>query len=165
MLIRFLGTCSFIFGLAMVTGSAQAETVRMPQSGSPAVVIDLPSGWAVLDRSDKGSSFAPDDRSTLLLLMWLPTDHPCDQLAANVMEFMSLSLTQPSAPGAIDGHAGAVYETPVPGSQALMVRVTCVRADAAHAVVEMEAPKPTASTDQVRRLHDLATKVRLEGVH
>jgi hypothetical protein len=53
----------------------------------------------------------------------------------------------------------------MPGSQTLTVRITCVRLDASHAAYEMEIPDPTASADQVSRLHALAAKVRLEGLH
>jgi hypothetical protein len=154
---------SLIIGLAMLAGVARAETVRAPQTGSPAFVIDVPADWTAKDGGD-AVSIAPEGGGVLLTLAVFPTDSSCNQIAAEEMKYLSVEPSSVSAPGAIWGHAGTVYAARVPGSNTLTVRVACARIDAAHAAVELEAPDTTASADQVRRLRELAATARLEGV-
>lgn len=110
MFVRALAMAAFAM---VITVSAQAETLRAPAAGTPALAVDVPTGW-VITKADDNNAFARGPRSTVILqLSMMPGDDVASlTLAAAAAEVLKSAGAKPysrTQPGTVAGHAGETF--------------------------------------------------------
>ncbi len=112
---------------------AHAETVRLPSSGDPAFVAQLPDGWThetYMDGSLK--AFSPDHTAAITLVIARYRGTP-EELAATAIETPDGTPPLNAGAAAISGYAGARFEaTIVDDDVHAKVRMLVVRVDENH---------------------------------
>lgn len=103
----------FLFWAVLGSTSLQAETLRLPASGVPAFVVDVPAGWSWEYDKFGNLGLIADDHSASLQLSMIADSGMAganlDDIAANVAKSADASLHAGSEPGTILSYAGRTY--------------------------------------------------------
>jgi hypothetical protein len=119
----------------LATVCANAETVRLPETGDPAFVADLPVGWThKVDDSGNLILMSPDHTSGMSLSV---AAYPgsLDELAAEAMKVAGAAdPPQNRGPTQISGYRGYIYDTGQtnPAGVRTNVHMVVVKLDAGH---------------------------------
>jgi hypothetical protein len=103
----------FLFWAFLGASAAQAEALRLPVSGVPAFVVNVPPGWT--SQYDKWGNlgFIANDHSASLQLSMVAdpsvASTSLDDIAANVIKAANASPSSRSEPGTILAYAGRTY--------------------------------------------------------
>lgn len=95
---------------------AQAETVRFPESGTPAFVVQTPDGWThKADDSNNVLLLSPDHASSFSLSM-TPWDGAAADLAVKALATTTAAKPQPTGKQALAGFDGDAFDTTMTNS-------------------------------------------------
>ena len=123
-----------ILSVLLVAKTAQAEAVRLPASGDPAFVVDLPDGW--MHRVDDGGNLilgAPDHSAAFSLSIF-EYSGALDDAAVGVMKAAKAGPPQNTGPAEVSSYRGYIYDSAIVNDAGVKFNLHClmVKLDTAH---------------------------------
>jgi hypothetical protein len=161
-----VAACLGALGLAP---PAAAEIERLPLSGMPAFVVDVPADWSAKHDDTGDLLLVPNDSSGLVLLtiVELP-DGDTGTLPAFAAQTLKAAGAAPctrTEPASIAGESGEAFYSTLPEEGVTMalrlvaVRLVAVRLDATHVAAEVVARNPGLSAPQSRSIDDVVARI------
>jgi hypothetical protein len=149
---------------------AQTQALRVPETGTPALTITVPTGWTVNhDRYGNLQLFAAD-RRTFLQLSIISDSHvatlPLSDIAVNIFKEAGAAPYTASATGAIAGVPGQIFSGSLTASNGvvLTMKVTLVKVDDSHVAALSALIGPKLTSQQQAALDDLISRVGFAGL-
>ena len=142
---------AIFFGtLTLLSVSAQAGTIRVPEVGDPAFTLDCPDDWTHDPPNGQSIVVTSGDRSTSIVLLIGPNTLPLDNMVAVLMKGLGASPPTNTGSTDISGYHGFAYESAMTSSAGLHVnmRIVAVKLDNSHAAVIAMQTLDSISTEQ-----------------
>ena len=144
-----------------------ADTVRIPKTGAPALVIDAPTGWSV-SYDDLGNlQLLANDKSAVIQLSMISGEESSlesDVMAARILEAAKSAPYASKQPASAAGIAGMSYLSTMPiNNISLSVKVMVLRIDAAHVGSLAILTQPNIKPEQSALVQATLSLVRVEG--
>lgn len=148
--------------------AARAETVRVPEKGDPAMVVEVPRRWELHEEDGHVALHLKGAKVFLQLFMIsdLAIDRtPLPAIAAHVLEAAGMPAYSQTLPGTIDGRAGQAYVSvrSDPGGGIVTMVLTLVKVDSLHVTALVRGTVDSAASAQATYLDELAGSVRIVG--
>jgi len=114
--------------------AANAETVRFPETGAPAIVVTTPADWTHQPDGDGNMLLISGNKSASYALTVGPYDGTLDDLASGAMKSAGANPPQIMGPTAISGLRGYMYDTDMvnPSGVHVNVHMVAVKIDPGH---------------------------------
>src|SRR6185312_7719982 len=153
-LMFLFATAGILAGTAAI-GAAAAETYRVPQAGSPALVADVPPGWQRQYTAPNELMITSADQWAVLEVSMIADPAlaalPLPDVARQVFRNADLPRWGSSEPDSIGGHPGQAFIVTITRSGAPVgaARVILAKIDASHVarLTEIAVPKQTSPED------------------
>ena len=118
----------------LAAGSAHAESVRFPETGDPAFVIQTPDGWTHKPDGDGNMLLIAGDKTASYALTIGSYSGTLDALAAGAMKVAGANPPQQMGPTQISGFRGYMYDSDMTnaGGVHINVHLVVVKLDTAH---------------------------------
>ncbi len=125
---------------------AQTRTVRHPATGSPAIMVDMPSDWTdSIDTSDN-LIIASANRQVAFSITVATEAKSAEAVASEALQLAGAQGITPQGAGAITPYAGSFFTGTLSMSgQALKLRCVVVKPDADHFVAVTLVTNPAAT--------------------
>ncbi len=119
---------------AFCAATASARVLRQPETGDPALEVEIPDDWIASKDKSANLIVRSADSSAAFALNVLTNSRPLDVLARAVFAAQKISQVPDSRPGSIAGHAGLSYDWTVatPGKSTVHMTLTLVQIDPTH---------------------------------
>ena len=116
------------------SAAANAETVRFPETGAPAVAVTTPDGWTHQPDGDGNMLLISDNKTASYAITVSAYDGTLDELANGAMKSAGANPPQIMGPTAISGFRGYMYDTDMvnPSGVHVNVHMVAVKIDAGH---------------------------------
>jgi hypothetical protein len=164
---RLLGL-SILLGVGLAAGSvpSHAQTVRLPKTGDPAFLMDVPTGWTYSYDTSGNLQFMPSDHSAVLLLSMIADERVAtttlEAVAANIFQTAGAAPYTREEPGTVVGHTGeAFYGTLTEPQVVLQLKVILANLDSTHIAAISTLIRPDATPQQIAALNALIGLVQL----
>ncbi len=131
MKLRVAAACA-VFLLA--SASARAESIRFPETGTPAFVITTPDGWTHQPDGDGNMLLISGNKTSSYALTIGSYDGTLDDLATGAMKTAGAKPPQTMGPTSISGFRGYMYDSDMvnPSGVHVNVHMVAVKTDTAH---------------------------------
>ena len=154
-----------IFSVMLLVTAAQAEAVRLPLSGDPAFIVDLPDGW--MHRVDDSGNLilgAPD-HSAGFSFSFFEFSGELDVAAAEVMTVAKAGPPQNMGPIEVSGYRGYIYDSAMVYKSGIPLKVHCimVKLDPRHVASMFMVSDVDASAEQYATARNILNHVTLTG--
>ena len=163
--MRLRSLASAIVGAMLLATAAQAEAVRLPLSGDPAFIVDLPDGW--MHRVDDSGNLilGSPDHSAGFSFSFFEFSGELDAAAAEVMKVAKADPPQNEGPIEVSGYRGYIYESAMANDSGIPLKVHCimVRLDPTHVASMFMVSDVNASAEQYVAARDVLNAVTLTG--
>jgi hypothetical protein len=122
--------------LAFCAMAASARVLRHPETGDPALEVEIPDGWTTTKQGSTRLTLDSADKTVMLGLNVFPSSEPLETLAQSVFVDMKLNPIPDSRPASIAGHAGISYNLTATnsGKSRIYITLILVHIDATHVV-------------------------------
>ena len=130
-----------------VVGIAEAQVIRHPASGSPAIEVDLPADWtSTIDDSDN-LIITSANKTVAYSITVAPESRSTAEIAKESMEMAGGEEIADQGAGVITPYAGSLFTgiLPISGMR-LKLRVIIVKPDPSHFVSVTLVANPAATT-------------------
>ena len=147
---RLLATLAAL-GLAFFAATASARSLRYPQTGDPAFLVEVPEDWT--SRTDKGNCIVGSgDHALAFSLNIVTSTLPVDQIATKALEIQKVSPTPNRETVSIAGYGGVAYSwTASKADTTVDITLMIVRIDSTHIAICSTAVAG-ASSPEVRKI-------------
>ena len=151
--------------VVLAATSAQAETLRLPSSGDPAFVVELPDGW--MHRVDDAGNLilgAPDHSAGFSLSI-VEYSGALDDAAVGVMKAAKAGPPQNLGPAQVSGYRGYIYDSTMANDAGvqLLLRCVLVKLDTTHVASMSMITGIDASAGEYIAARDVLNAVTLTG--
>jgi hypothetical protein len=130
---------SAAIGILLFAGAAAAETVRFPETGDPAFVIQTPDGWTHMPDGNGNMLLVAGDKSASYALTIGTYSGTLDDLAADSMKVAGANPPQQMGPTAISGFRGNMYDSDMSNDKGTHINVHLV-------IVKLDASRMASIT-------------------
>jgi len=113
---------------------AQAATLRLPASGNPAAVVDMPDDWSSQPTTADSLLLLDGSHTASLAITIDAYAGTLDQLAAQTMKEVGASPPRNSGSTAVSGYRGYIYDSEMTNDSGVHINVhmIAVKLDDAH---------------------------------
>ena len=156
--------------VALATGIAQADPVRVPKTGDPAFAFDVPAGWTIFYDEYGNLRLTALDRSCALQLSMISDASvgkaTLPALAAQIMRAAQAKPFTKKQAARAAGRDGTEFFSLITNDKGLVIelRVILVRLDASHVASQVAMKGDGITKAQRASLDNLIARVRLTGV-
>jgi hypothetical protein len=155
--LRYPGIVLLTLALALLA-PLSAKDVRHPATGSPAYSFTIPDDWATQDGGDGNLLIMDPKRSTIVVILVVPSTEPLDKIASDAIEVSKATPPSRKEPATISGCAGFTWFSTVqnPNKATLTLEMTIVKIDektvasASLLIVPGVSPEAEATARRVR---------------
>jgi hypothetical protein len=122
------------FGMLLLASPASAESVRFPETGDPAFVIQTPDSWTSKPDGAGNMLLVAGDKSASYALTIGSYSGTLDDLAVGAMKVAGASAPQLMGPVTISGFHGYMYDSDMKNDAGthINVHLVVVKLDATH---------------------------------
>jgi hypothetical protein len=149
--------------LATAADDAAAATVRVPETGAPALVADLPEGWTVKLKTNPNDVIAhltsPDGSAWVVLQVGNGID---PALVEDFRVGAQLGPWSKTYPNGFAGVMGSSWESARGGEIPANIRLTVIKIDAGHTGAVAEVRTPQAGAGTAGAVNQIFASVRIE---
>ena len=150
-------TFAVAFGILLLAASASAESVRFPETGDPAFVIETPDGWTHKPDGDGNMLLVAGDTSASYSLTLSTYSDSLDALADAAMKVAGGEPPQKMGPTKVSGFRGYAYDSELANQAGVKINthLVIVKLDASHVAsmtrltIENISPEDFAAADSI----------------
>ncbi len=165
------GLLSFLLiVVALATGSAQADSVRVPKTGDPAFAFAVPAGWTIFYDEYGNLRLTALDHSCALQLSMISDASvgkaSLPQLAAQIMQAAQAKPFTKKQAAQVAGRNGTEFFSKITNDKGVVIelRVILVRLDASHVASQVAMKGDGITKAERAALDNLIAQVRLTAV-
>ena len=151
--------------------ATEAQTLRVPAEGVPALTVDVPAGWAVNPAGPNGAFLVGPGQRTILLLTMLVESEVADatlaEIAAKALKATNAEPYSAREPGQVAGRPGEAFASRVSNDKGMQAKVvlTLARLSPVRVAAVLATTVEGATAEQIAGLEALVRQVRLAGVN
>ncbi len=157
-------------GLALaLSPGAMAETLRVPGTGEPALIVDVPSDWTLIRVDDDNGFARSPDYATILQIGMIrgnvAAETSLSRLAQAVLREAGAKPYTRSQPGKVVDRSGQTFYSDVTNQSGIHMAfvLDIAKVDARNAATVVTLTMDKADAQQKRHLAELKKKIRLVG--
>ncbi len=152
---------------ALAVQPAESRSLRFPQQGSTAYVLDIPDSWVVQDGGGNYYNLTAPDRSSVISLSVIVDPSvattPLDEWAKAILESAKAEPYSRQEPAAISGVNGMAYFSRIKtgGNELADVKLVIAKTDTTHLATSSTITTATISAPQKKSLEDCLKGIKL----